>query len=169
MIQQRGFQLVVLGKGEHKYHDFFHRLAQAFPKQVVFQPVFNERRAHLIEAGADLFLMPSVYEPCGLNQMYSLRYGTVPVVHKTGGLADTVWQWDPGSGRGTGFVFENHDAGGLAWAINRALDVWGTGTGHDRERWVRLQHNGMQLPLGWPHRIGEYVDIYRKLAPEAEG
>ncbi len=169
MLQQRGFQLVVLGKGEHKYHDFFHRLAQAFPKQVVFQPVFNERRAHLIEAGADLFLMPSTYEPCGLNQMYSLRYGTVPVVHKTGGLADTVWQWDPGSGRGTGFVFDHHDAGGLSWAINRALDVWGTGTGHDRARWVQLQHNGMQLPLGWAHRIGEYVDIYRKLAPEAAG
>ena len=114
-----------------------------------------------------LFLMPSVYEPCGLNQMYSLRYGTIPVVHKTGGLADTVWQWDPRSGRGTGFIFDNHDAGGLSWAINRALDVWGTGTGHDRARWVALQHNGMQLPLGWSHRIGEYVDIYRMLAPEA--
>ena len=167
LLEKRMFQLVVLGKGEHRYHDFFHRLARAFPRQVVFQPVFNERRAHLIEAGADLFLMPSRYEPCGLNQMYSLRYGTVPIVHKTGGLADTVWQWDPGNGRGTGFVFEHFDEGGLEWAINRALDSWGSGTGHHRARWVQLQHNGMQLPLGWPHRIGEYVDLYRKLSPDA--
>ena len=111
--------------------------------------------------------MPSRYEPCGLNQMYSLRYGTVPVVHKTGGLADTVWQYDGSTGRGTGFVFDHFDEAGLTWALNRALQVWGSGAGADRERWMELQRNGMRLPLAWEHRIGEYVALYRRLAPQA--
>jgi starch synthase len=167
LLARRAFQLVVLGKGEHHYQRFFAALAQSFPWQVAFDQAFSEHRAHLIEAGSDLFLMPSRYEPCGLNQMYSLRYGTVPVVHRTGGLADTVWPWDPASGRGTGFVFEHFDEAGLAWALNRALDAWGSGTGADRERWARLQRNGMELPLGWGHRVDEYLELYRRLAPEA--
>jgi len=167
LLQQRGFQLVVLGTGEPRYMEFFQQLARAFPRQVAFQAQFNESRAHLIEAGADLFLMPSRYEPCGLNQMYSLRYGTVPLVHKTGGLADTVWQYDEKTGRGTGFVFEHFDESGLRWAINRALQIWGTGAGADRARWVLLQRAGMRLPLGWGHRIDEYLSLYRRLSPEA--
>jgi starch synthase len=157
----------VLGKGEPRYHHFFSELVRAFPGQVAFDPAFSERRAHLIEAGSDLFLMPSRYEPCGLNQLYSLRYGTVPVVHRTGGLADTVWPWEPSSGRGTGFVFEHFDEAGLAWALSRALDAWGSGEGADRERWIKLQRNGMGLPLGWRHRVGEYLELYRQLAPDA--
>ncbi|MFL5273161.1 MAG: glycogen synthase [Anaeromyxobacteraceae bacterium] len=168
LLARRAFQLVVLGKGEHHYQRFFAELAHAFPRQVAYDHAFSEHRAHLIEAGSDLFLMPSRYEPCGLNQMYSLRYGTVPIVHRTGGLADTVWPWDGATGRGTGFVFEHFDEGGLAWAMNRALDVWGSGAGEDRERWMRLQRNGMGLPLGWEHRVGEYVELYRRLAPEAD-
>ena len=166
LLRRRGFQLVVLGTGEKRYEEFFNGLMRAFPQQVAFRPTFDEGLAHRIEAGADLFLMPSRYEPCGLNQMYSLRYGTVPLVHKTGGLADTVWQFDEHSGRGTGFVFEHFDEGGLSWALNRALAVWGTGAGPDRERWIGLQRNGMRLPLGWAHRIDEYVSLYRRLAPE---
>jgi starch synthase len=92
----------------------------------------------------------------------------VPVVHKTGGLADTVWPWEPRSSRGTGFVFEHFDVAGLAWAMNRALDAWGSGAGADRERWIRLQRNGMGLPLGWRHRVGEYLALYRQLAPDAQ-
>jgi glycogen synthase len=155
------------GEGEHRYQRFFAELARAFPRQVAYDAAFSEHRARLIEAGSDLFLMPSRYEPCGLNQMYSLRYGTVPVVHRTGGLADTVSPWDPRSGRGTGFAFERFDERGLAWALSRALDSWGSGAGADRERWTRLQRNGMGLPLGWSHRVGEYVEVYRQLAPEA--
>jgi starch synthase len=166
-LQRNGVQLVVLGTGEPRYQEFFARLAAAFPRQVAYQAAFSEDRAHLIEAGSDLFLMPSRYEPCGLNQMYSLRYGTVPVVHKTGGLADTVWQYDDRTGRGTGFVFEHFDEAGLTWAMNRALHVWGSGQGADRERWIGLQRNGMGLPLAWEHRIGEYLGLYRRLAPEA--
>ena len=167
LLQRRFFQLVVLGTGEPRYQEFFAGLSRAFPRQVAFRPTFDEGLAHRIEAGADLFLMPSRYEPCGLNQMYSLRYGTVPIVHKTGGLADTVWQYDERSGRGTGFVFEHFDEGGLSWALNRALGVWGSGAGADRERWIGLQRNGMRLPLGWHDRIDEYVSLYRRLAPEA--
>jgi starch synthase len=162
MLARRAFQLVVLGTGEPRYEEFFRALARTFPRQVAYQPSFSENLAHRIEAGADAFLMPSRYEPCGLNQMYSLRYGTVPIVHRTGGLADTVWSFDGGGG--TGFVFEHFDEAGLAWALGRALDVWGTGTGSDRERWRRLQRNGMRLPLGWHHRVGQYVDVYRMLA-----
>jgi starch synthase len=167
LLRTRRFQLVVLGTGEPKYEDFFKRLERAFPRQVAYQSTFSEPRAHLIEAGADVFLMPSRYEPCGLNQMYSLRYGTVPIVHKTGGLADTVWQFHGRTGKGTGFVFDHFDEGGLSWAIGRALEVWGSGRGADRERWRGLQRNGMGLPLGWSHRVGQYVDLYKQLVPDA--
>jgi starch synthase len=167
LLRRRLFQLVVLGTGEPRYLDFFSRLASAFPERVAFQPAFDEKRAHLIEAGADLFLMPSRYEPCGLNQMYSLRYGTPPIVHRTGGLADTVAQFDPRAGGGNGFVFDQFDEAGFSWALGRALDVWGSGAGSDRDRWVQLQRNGMRVEFGWQHRIGEYLDLYRKLSPEA--
>ena len=163
-LQRNGVQLVVLGTGEPKYQEFFTRLAAAFPRQVAYQAAFSEDRAHLIEAGADLFLMPSRYEPCGLNQMYSLRYGTVPVVHKTGGLADTVAQYDASTGRGTGFVFDHFDEAGLRWALDRSLQIWGSGTGADRDRWIALQQSGMRLPLGWQHRIGDYLALYRQLS-----
>ena len=158
LLRRRAFRLVVLGTGEPKYMEFFSRLAAAFPAQVAFQATFDERRAHLIEAGADLFLMPSRYEPCGLNQMYSLRYGTPPIVHRTGGLADTVRQFD---GRnGNGFVFDHFDEAGLAWATERALDVY-----DDGRQWPRLQRNGMEINFGWDHRIGDYLELYRRLSP----
>jgi starch synthase len=157
MLERRRFQLVVLGTGEARYEEFFRRLGPAFPRQAAYLPAFSEKLAHAIEAGADMFLMPSRYEPCGLNQMYSLRYGTAPIVHRTGGLADTVWNFDPATGRGTGFVFDHFDDAGLAWALGRALDVWGHGAGDARTAWRRLQRNGMGLPLGWSHRVGEYT------------
>jgi starch synthase len=167
MLERRRFQLVVLGTGEPRYEDFFRRMAQRSPRQVAYLPAFSERLAHVIEAGADMFLMPSRYEPCGLNQLYSLRYGTAPIVHRTGGLADTVSNFDPGTLRGTGFVFDHFDAPGLAWALGRALDLWGDGAGEARERWRRLQRNGMLLPLGWARRIDEYLALYRLVAPGA--
>lgn len=163
LLRRHRFQLVVLGKGEPKYEEFFRLLQRAFPHKVHYDGAFNERKAHLIEAGADMFLMPSRYEPCGLNQMYSLRYGTVPIVHKTGGLADTVWQYDEGTGRGTGFVFEHFDANGLSWAMRQAFSVWGSGEGAYRRRWEGIMRNGMDLPFGWRHRIGRYLEIYSQL------
>jgi starch synthase len=121
--------------------------------------------AHLIEAGSDMFLMPSRYEPCGLNQMYSLRYGTPPIVHRTGGLADTVAPFDRSTGRGNGFVFEHFDETGLTFALTQALKVWGSGTGADRGTWQKLQANGMRAQFGWDERVAAYEMVYRMVAP----
>ncbi len=166
LLRRRAFQLIALGTGEPRYEELFRRLGREFPRQVAYRGGFSEPLAHHIEAGSDLFLMPSRYEPCGLNQMYSLRYGTPPIVHRTGGLADTVWQFDARTGKGTGFVFEHFDETGLAWALQRALDVWGDGRGETRARWRALQQSGMRLPFGWDHRVGEYETLYRRVAPD---
>jgi starch synthase len=130
-------------------------MQQAFPRQVCFYRGFSNRLAHMIEAGADMFLMPSIYEPCGLNQMYSLRYGTVPIVHKTGGLADTVQQWNPSTGAGNGILFENHDEAGLRWAIEAALVLY-----RDRGAWRRLMRNGMAEDFSWEAQAKLYERLY---------
>ncbi|MCZ7679735.1 MAG: glycosyltransferase [Sandaracinaceae bacterium] len=142
-----------------RYEDLFARLARLVPHKVAFRNAFSEPLAHLIEAGSDLFLMPSRYEPCGLNQMYSLAYGTPPVVHKTGGLADTVQLWSAETGRGNGFVFDHFDARGFTWAIRYALEQWG-----DRAAWRKLRDNGMREDFSWSRRVREYEELYAKLA-----
>ena len=165
LLARRAVQLVVLGTGEPKYEAFFSNLARRFPRQVAYLSAFSEPVAHLIEAGADMFLMPSRYEPCGLNQMYSLKYGTPPIVHRTGGLADTVTPWRAGRGSGNGFVFEHFDAKGLSFALGSALAAWGSGGGADRAAWRKLQSNGMQARFGWDERVAAYEQLYRLVAP----
>jgi len=160
-------RLVVLGRGAAKYEGFFSRLARAWPEQVAFRRGFSDPLAHAIEAGADLFLMPSRYEPCGLNQMYSLRYGTVPVVHRTGGLADTVRLWHGEGSNGNGFVFDHFDVEGLRWALRYALATWGDGRGRQREIWREIQRNGMVEDFSWKSRIGDYVRLYERLLAPA--
>jgi starch synthase len=110
-----------------------------------------------------MFLMPSRYEPCGLNQMYSLLYGTVPIVHKTGGLADTVMLYRGRGSDGNGVVFDHFEPRALRWAIEYALELWGSGTGADRERFREIQANGMREQFGWPKQAQKYVDVYRAL------
>ncbi len=117
---------------------------------------FDERLAHRIEAGADVFLMPSSYEPCGLNQMYSLKYGTVPVVRRTGGLADTVEEFDALRGLGNGFVFNDRKPSEFRRAIDRALSLWS-----DRRSWARLQRNGMTADFGWSASAERYLEVYK--------
>ncbi len=158
LLRRHRVQLVVLGSGEARFERMFHQLEATFPHQVGFHRGFSNELAHLIEAGSDMFLMPSVYEPCGLNQMYSLRYGTVPIVHKTGGLADTVRPWDPSTGRGTGFVFEHHDRAGLRWAIERALATY-----HDAHAWRRLVAQGMAEDFSWDAQTKLYELLYSRL------
>jgi starch synthase len=165
LLSSRAVQLVVLGTGEPKYERFFAELAFQFPKQVAYKRGFSEPLAHLIEAGSDMFLMPSRYEPCGLNQMYSLRYGTPPIVHRTGGLADTVYPFDTHKKVGNGFVFDHFDEGGLWFGLTTAIKTWGSGEGEDRERWRVLQRNGMRMRLGWDERVTAYEQIYRLVAP----
>jgi starch synthase len=158
LLRRHGFQLVVLGSGESRFETMFARLADAFPRQVGFHRAFADDLAHLIEAGSDMFLMPSRYEPCGLNQMYSLRYGTVPIVHRTGGLADTVEQWNPATRDGTGIVFDHHDAAGVTWAIETALALY-----RDRPAWDRLVDNGMAKDFSWTIQGKLYEELYDRL------
>jgi starch synthase len=159
LLRRHGFQLIVLGSGEHRLEELFTRLQHGFPRQVCFYRGFSDPLAHLIEAGSDMFLMPSRYEPCGLNQMYSLRYGTVPIVHRTGGLADTVKPWDPRTGRGTGFLFDHHDATGLRWAIESALTTF-----RNQAAWRRLMLNGMAEDFSWETQRKLYELVYHRLA-----
>jgi starch synthase len=162
LIRRHGFELVVVGNGESRFERMFDGLARAFPRQVGFYNGFSNELAHLVEAGADMFLMPSRYEPCGLNQMYSLRYGTVPIVHKTGGLADTVQLWDPSDNTGTGFSFATFDATGLRWAIEAALVTY-----KDPRQWRALQQNGMAARYGWDVQGKVYEQVYSRLVPLA--
>jgi len=158
LLRRHGFQLVVLGSGERRFEAMFTQLATSMPRHVAYHRGFSNELAHLIEAGADMFLMPSAYEPCGLNQMYSLRYGTVPIVHRTGGLADTVEPWSPATGRGTGIVFDHHTAAGLAWAIEAALIAYRDGAG-----WQQLIDNGMAKDFSWDVQGKLYEELYRRL------
>jgi starch synthase len=158
LLARRDVRLTFLGSGEAKYARFFAQLQQAFPTKMSYYKGYSEELAHLIEAGADIFLMPSRYEPCGLNQMYSLRYGTVPVVRKTGGLADTVQLWNPSSRQGTGFVFDHFTTDGLRWALHTALDTY-----RDRDAWRTLQENGMKQDFSWEVQGQEYEALYRRL------
>jgi len=148
-------RLVVLGSGPPNYQDRLRRIAHRHPERVYYRPGHDESFAHLIEAGADLFLMPSRYEPCGLNQMYSLRYGTVPVVRAVGGLADTVEEFDPRAGQGTGFLFQRYHADEMVAALRRALAVHRQPT-----LWRTLQRNGMSRDFSWRASVDGYDRVY---------
>jgi starch synthase len=158
LLQERDFGLVVLGSGESRYVTFFEDLARRFPGRVSFRSGYDEALAHLIEAGSDMFLMPSRYEPCGLNQMYSLRYGTIPIVRNTGGLADSVQHFDPGSGMGTGCVFNDYDPPAVRWAVGTTLDWYGV-----PEHWQQLMQNAMAQDFSWSRQIVKYESLYREL------
>lgn len=159
ILATRDLALVALGSGEWRYEDFFAGLQRRFPDRVVFHRGYHDELAHLIEAASDMFLMPSMYEPCGLNQMYSLKYGTVPIVRRTGGLADSVQMWDPSSRQGTGIVFNDFDTGGVWWAIHTALDLY-----KDRDAWLQIVRNGMTQDFSWERQAREYERMYRALA-----
>ena len=146
----------VLGNGEPRYEEFWTRLAARHPDRVAVRIGFDERLAHEIEAGADLFLMPSRFEPCGLNQLYSLRYGTVPIVRATGGLEDTVDDYDPATGGGTGFKFQDYTPAALVRAVTRAVELF-----PNKIAWKGLQVAGMRRDPSWDVSAREYVKVYR--------
>jgi len=158
VLESGAARLVALGSGEQHYEQFLHGLQDRFPGRAVFYSGYSEELAHFIEAAADVFLMPSMYEPCGLNQMYSLKYGTVPIVRRTGGLADSVQQFDPASGQGTGIVFNDFDAGGVRWALATALEWFSWPS-----VWRRLMLNGMRQDFSWDRQVGEYEQLYAAL------
>ena len=158
LLRRHRISLAVLGSGEPEYEAFFAALQQQFPGRVHFHAGFSNRLAHWIEAGSDMFLMPSAYEPCGLNQMYSMRYGTIPIVRKTGGLADSVQRYDPITGEGTGIVFEKFDAQSFAAAVEEAIELY-----RDTAAWIALVGNAMAADFSWDAIGPQYVDVYRGL------
>ena len=151
--------VVALGSGEPVYEKFFRDWAFWNKANVAVRIGYDDALAHKIEAGADMFLMPSLYEPCGLNQIYSLTYGTVPVVRATGGLDDTIEEWDPKQGTGTGFKFKGMRAEGLRDAIDRALAAF-----EDKEGWKKLMLNGMARNYSWEQPAREYTAVYEEAA-----
>ncbi len=132
------------------------------PDRYAVRFAYDEALAHKVMAGADMFLMPSRSEPCGLTQMYALRYGTVPIVRATGGLADTVEAFDPARGTGTGFRFDTPDGTGLVWAIDQALAAW-----KDEDAWDGLRWRGMTRDFSWERSAQEYVGLYRRAMSKA--
>jgi starch synthase len=154
-LLQENLAIVALGAGEPKYEKLFQSLAERFPNQVGVRIAYDNAIAHKIEAGADMFLMPSRYEPCGLNQIYSLRYGTVPVVRATGGLDDTIESFDPATGHGTGFKFEPYQGQALLACVREALKTF-----QDPRAWRIVQANGMAKDYSWKASAAEYVRLY---------
>ena len=151
-------QMVVLGTGDKKLEQELAALASKYPDKLKAFFEFNEVLAHQIEAASDIFLMPSLFEPCGLNQMYSFKYGTVPVVHKVGGLADTVTEFDPETGEGNGFLFDKFDSDSMLAALNRATLLY-----QKKRSWTKLMKNGMKLDLSWNKSARSYHDLFINL------
>ena len=175
MVLQKGFDIfadaindlmnleanwIILGSGEDKFEDLFRRLSNQLPGKVGSYIGYNNELSHLIEAGADMLLMPSRYEPCGLNQIYSLKYGTVPIVRKTGGLADTVKDWDEenyyGFDHGNGFSFYDYTGYALYKTVERAVNTF-----KHKEVWKKIQTNGMNLDFSWERSAEKYLELYR--------
>ena len=158
----RGLRMVVLGTGEKGIQEGLRSMAEKAPDRMAVRLTYDDALAHKIVAGSDMFLMPSRFEPCGLTQMYSLRYGTVPVVRSTGGLVDTVQPWDAASGEGTGFRFDVADGTGLLWALDQALAAY-----KDRAGWGRLMRNGMEKDFSWARSAEGYVRLYERAMAKA--
>ncbi len=155
-ILATGSYIISLGSGEKKYEDFWQRLRNYAPNQVGVYRGYNESLAHKIEAGADMFLMPSKFEPCGLNQMYSLKYGTIPIVHAVGGLADTVNNFDAVRGTGNGFKFSRYRADRFLERIYESLFAY-----YDKDAWRRIQLNGMTEDHSWENAARKYIQLYK--------
>jgi starch synthase len=150
--------VVALGTGDKQYEEMFVRLNQQFPNKIAVKVAYNNAIAHKIEAGADMFLMPSRYEPCGLNQIYSLKYGTVPIVRATGGLDDTIEPWNARTGKGTGFKFSDYSGEALLLTIRQALEAF-----RDQTSWQALMRNGMNKDFSWAASAREYGKIYERV------
>jgi starch synthase len=156
-LLQRPLRMIVLGTGDPDVQEGFRSLAQKAPDRFAVRFAYDNALAHKIEAGADMFLMPSRFEPCGLTQMYSLRYGTVPIVRATGGLVDTVEPYDGAHWEGTGFLFETADGTGLMWALDQALEAYRV-----RDRWEALMRRGMARDFSWERSAGQYEDLFQR-------
>lgn len=154
-----GVKLVVLGTGEEKIHELLKEAQKDYPDQLGLKIAFDERLAHMIYAGSDIFLIPSRYEPCGLTQMYSLKYGTIPVVRATGGLDDSIREFDPGTQSGNGFKFEDYSAVALTGSLKKAVDLV-----RQPRIWGALVRNAMACDFSWERAAGNYVELFKKIS-----
>jgi starch synthase len=150
--------MIILGSGDKSYEELFQRLNKQFPAKIAVKVAYDNALAHKIEAGADMFLMPSRYEPCGLNQIYSLKYGTVPIVRATGGLDDTIEPWDARTGKGTGFKFHDYNGEALLLTVKQALQAY-----RDQTSWQALMRNGMGKDFSWNASAREYGKVYERV------
>jgi starch synthase len=157
-LMEQQIQLVLLGSGEERYESFFVTAAARFPEKFAVQTGFDEALAHRIEAGADMFLMPSLYEPCGLNQMFSLKYGTIPLVRGIGGLKDTVVDYDTERDKSTGFVFDKYEPQALWKTVERALTAFA-----EKESWRDLMQRAMRMDFSWDRSAQAYSHLYEQL------
>jgi starch synthase len=161
VLLKENLHFIFLGQGDSFWTERLHEAAARFPENFTFLNRFDERMAHRLEAAADLFFMPSLYEPCGLNQLYSMKYGTIPVVRATGGLEDSVTEFDAASGGGSGFKFSSNRVADVVPVIRKAIRLY-----RDTNCWRRLQQNGMRLDFSWEKVVGEYLKLYNNILGE---
>ena len=157
-IFQMDIQMILLGTGDEKYHEMFKSLEEKYPDKCKAYLKFDNSLAHKIEAGSDIFLMPSKYEPCGLNQMYSLKYGTIPIVRRVGGLADSVVQYDIQTETGTGFLFDSYSSNQLLNTIQDAVSLFS-----QKRKWTKLMKNAMAVDFSWDQSAEEYLQLFESL------
>ena len=157
-IAKMDVRVVLLGTGEEKYHKLFEEIQKKYPDRFGVKITFNNALAHKIEAGSDMFLMPSKFEPCGLNQIYSLKYGTVPIVRATGGLDDTIENYDPETGKGNGFKFNEYSSSTLIEKIKEAVSVF-----DKKALWKKLVQSGMNQDFSWERSTKQYGELYYNL------
>jgi starch synthase len=156
-LMRMKLSLVLLGKGDEKYEKKFAELEKKYKGRLAVKIAFDNVLAHKIEAGSDMFLMPSRYEPCGLNQMYSLKYGTIPIVRATGGLEDTIKEFNPETEKGNGFKFAEYLPGAMIEEVKKASETY-----QNRDLWLRLMSNAMSEDFSWERSALKYIDIYNQ-------
>jgi starch synthase len=157
-LLEKGLQLVVLGTGEGRYEEMLRQTAQHWPGRLYAGLRFDEGLSHRVYAGADLLLMPSLFEPCGLSQMIAMRYGTLPVVRETGGLRDSVVPYNRYTGEGTGFSFANYNAHEMMFTLLDAVELYHS----DRTAWQGLVNNAMSVDFGWNRAARQYLELYQQ-------
>ena len=160
-LLSKDVQLVILGTGDYTYENMFKDLAYRYPDKVSANILFDDALSQKIYAASDFFLMPSLFEPCGLGQLFAMSYGTIPVTRTTGGLVDTVKVYNPEIGEGNGFQFQDYDANGLMWAINEGLKIYA-----DKAQWNKVVHNAIETRFSWDRSAKEYIDVYNKILEE---
>ena len=161
-LMELNIQLVILGTGDKKIEKQILSAQKKYSNKISLNQAFDETLAHMIEAGSDLFLMPSSYEPCGMNQMYSLKYGTIPIVYKTGGLAETIIEYDSDKKSGNGFVFDKYTGKDMIRAVKRALKLY-----KKSDLWNEFQISAMKEDFSWDRSAENYLGLYVKMYEES--